>query len=321
MSWANHGLVFASRDWVSRDFEGHFAQSPQALVMPDRVRVFFSTRTRDHASAPWTSLVMRVDFPTSMREPLGEPVAVAMAPAKPGAFDEHGIFPFSVVRSGDEVWAYTTGWSRRQAVDVETGIGLMRSTDDGASFERIGAGPVLSASLHEPYLVCDGFVRQPETGYRMWYCFGTGWHEDPSTGIPERTYKIGVAESPDGVTWTPAGGQETIPSTRYGVLEAQALPSVLQRENGDWAMAFCFRHTFGFRNGNGSYELGYARSRDGTTWERDDAAIAFPTAGFDDAMRCYPHLFRAEGKTFLLFNGNRFGADGFGVAEWNPRDP
>ena len=36
-----------------------------------------------------------------------------------GAFDEHGIFPFNVTYR-NELFAYTSGWSRRVSVSVET---------------------------------------------------------------------------------------------------------------------------------------------------------------------------------------------------------
>ncbi len=76
-----------------------------------------------------------------------------------GCFDEHGIFPMNVVRHDDRIFGYTCGWSRRVSVSVETAIGLAISHDEGLTFRRIGDGPVLAASLHEPFLVGDGFVR------------------------------------------------------------------------------------------------------------------------------------------------------------------
>ena len=110
-----------------------------------------------------------------------------------GRFDEHGIFPMNVVRHGDLVYGYTTGWSRRVSVSVETAIGLAVSRDDGLSFERVGDGPVLSATLHEPFLVGDGHVRHVGDRFHMWYIFGTRWRRFSVAGSPERTYKIGHA--------------------------------------------------------------------------------------------------------------------------------
>jgi predicted GH43/DUF377 family glycosyl hydrolase len=238
-----------------------------------------------------------------------------ITPGGLGCFDEHGIFPFSVVPVGGEIWAYTTGWSRRRSVPVETGIGLAVSHDGGLTFERHGAGPVLSSSLYEPFLVCDGFVRQIDGRWLMWYLFGTDWASEASTGDVERTYKIGVATSADGIVWIPSGGRPAI-SDRLGRTESQALPSVLCAGD-ELQMVFCYRETFDFRtNPSRMYRLGGAISRDGLAWTRDDSLVEFPRHVFDSDMRCYPHLVAVDGRRYLLYNGNEFGRWGFGVAEW-----
>jgi hypothetical protein len=314
VSWDPKGLIFDVRDWRESAAVGSFAQSPQALVLEDSVRVYFSTRFAD-ADGQWRSEVAFVEFSPDFSELVAEPRARVIEPGGLGCFDEHGIFPFSVVAVDDHVWAYTTGWSRRRSVPVETGIGLAISHDGGLTFDRHGVGPVLSSSLHEPYLVCDGFVRKVDGRWLMWYLFGTEWTPEASTGEVERTYKIGVATSADGVHWKPSGGRAAIPN-QLGPRESQALPSVLSTGD-ELRMVFCYRETFDFRtNPSRSYRLGQALSRDGLTWRRDDSLVEFPRLEFDSQMRCYPHLVAVDGRRFLLYNGNEFGRWGFGVAEW-----
>ena len=60
---------------------------------------------------------------------------------KLGCFDEHGIFPMNVLRHDGRIYGYTSGWTRRVSVSVDTGIGLAFSPDDGWTFQRIGDGP------------------------------------------------------------------------------------------------------------------------------------------------------------------------------------
>jgi hypothetical protein len=307
-------LIFDVRDWEGSPAVGSFAQSPQALVLEDSVRVYFSTRFSDDTGG-WHSDVAFAEFSLDFSEVVAEPRSGVIGPGGLGCFDEHGIFPFSVVPVGHEVWAYTTGWSRRRSVPVETGIGLAVSHDGGLTFERRGAGPVLSSSLYEPFLVCDGFVREIDGRWLMWYLFGTDWTSETSTGEVERTYKIGVATSADGVAWTPSGGRPAVPD-RLGPAESQALPSVLHGDD-ELQMVFCYRETFDFRTTpRRMYRLGHAVSRDGLAWTRDDSVVEFPRLEFDSEMRCYPHLVAVGGRRFLLYNGNAFGRRGFGVAEW-----
>jgi hypothetical protein len=315
VGWHPRGLIFDVRDWDHAPAVGSFAQSPQALVLENSVRVYFSTRTPDGDAGSWRSDVAFAEFSLDFSELVAEPRGDVISPGELGCFDEHGIFPFSVVPVDEEVWAYTTGWSRRRSVPVETGIGLAVSRDGGRTFERRGPGPVLSSSLHEPFLVGDGFARRVDGRWLMWYLFGTGWTSEPTTGNVERTYKIGVATSPNGIDWTPAQGRCAI-QDRLGPSESQALPSVFDMD-GELHMVFCYRESFDFRtNPERGYRLGHAVSRDGLAWSRDDAPVEFPRLEFDSDMRCYPNLVTVGDRRFLLYNGNEFGRWGFGVAEW-----
>ena len=317
MRWNKLGLVFDLRAHPVPFGCGDFAQSPQALVLEDRVRIFFSTRSRE-PDGQYLSHVAFVD----MRKDLGAVLGLAqwpvLAPGALGTFDEHGIFPMNVLRHGGLVYGYTTGWSRRVSVPVETGIGLAISADDGLTFTRQGPGPVLSASLDEPFLVGDGFVRVIDGLFHMWYIFGTAWRRPAPDAAPERVYKIGHATSTDGIVWTKEGRK--IVADRLGPDEAQALPCVFDL-GARHHMVFCYREQVDFRTHPGrGYRIGHAWSDDLVDWTRDDAELPLTgTPGEWDAdMQCYPHVFTCDGTTYLLYNGNAFGRFGFGAARLDP---
>jgi hypothetical protein len=201
------------------------------------------------------------------------------------------------------------------SVSVETAIGLAISEDDGLTFRRIGDGPVLGASLHEPFLVGDPFVRIYDGLWHMWYIFGTSWKRLIPGEPPDRVYKIGHATSEDGIAWQTEGGRQII-RDRLNAEESQALPTVIKI--GDrWHMYFCYRESSDFRkNPNRAYRLGYAWSADATSWTRDDgsAGIERSLQGWDSEMLCYPHVFECDGRVYMLYNGNEFGRYGFGLA-------
>jgi hypothetical protein len=193
---------------------------------------------------------------------------------------------------------------------------LAISNDNGLTFKRIGDGPVLTASLHEPCLVGDGFVMVIEEVFHMWYIFGTGWKKYVTDSSPERTYKIGHATSIDGVTWIKEEAHQII-TDLLGPDESQALPSVVKIGNR-YHMFFCFRESFDFRKSKGrGYRIGHAWSEDLSNWVRDDINPHFEgTPGaWDSDMQCYPNVFECDGKVFMLYNGNEFGRQGFGLAE------
>ena len=313
MRWAKRGKLFDPTGHKLANNCVQFAQSPQALVLQDRVRIFFSTRERDNIGK-YLSHVAFVDFDKSLQHIIDVSHHTVIELGGLGCFDEHGIFPINVVRDGNRVLAYTTGWNRKVSVSADASIGLAVSHDDGLTFQKYGKGPVMTASLHEPFLVCDAFVTVDAGRYHMWYIYGTKWQKFTETDPPDRVYKIAYASSSNGIDWQRDGRQ--IISDRLNEDECQALPTVFRR--GDtYHMYFCYRQAHGFRQQRSSaYRLGYAYSKDLTDWVRDDAAAGMDVSqeGWDSEMQCYPHTFELEGRIYMLYNGNEFGRHGFGLA-------
>lgn len=312
MKWRKLGQVF---DFDVSDFAGEFggfAQSPQALVLEDRVRFYFSTRPPAE-NGKYLSVVQYVDMAPDFSSVIGRSHGTVVPLGKLGTFDEHGIFPFSVFHHEGEVWGYSNGWNRRISVPVDTAIGLAISRDGGSTFEKVGDGPVLGPSLHEPYLVCDPFVRVFEGVFHMWYIYGTGWAPASEGQEPDRTYVIAHATSENGVEWVREG--RPVITQNYPE-ECQALPTVVKL-GSRYHMTFCHRNTFDFRtNPDNAYRLGYAWSDDLVTWTRDDDRVGIDVSPgeWDGEMMCYPHLFQAGEHTYLAYNGNAFGRHGFGLA-------
>jgi hypothetical protein len=82
-------------------------------------------------------------------------------------------------------------------------------------------------------------------------------------------------------------------------------------------MYYSYRSATDFRTSvEKSYRIGYAESLDGITWDRKDdlAGIERSEDGWDSSMMDYCHLFQHHGQWKMLYNGNGFGASGFGYA-------
>jgi predicted GH43/DUF377 family glycosyl hydrolase len=313
MKWKKLGKIFDPIDHKLANNCIDYAQSPQVLVFDDFVRIYFSTRERD-TTGKFISHVSFVDMDKNMKNLIQVSENTVITMGALGCFDEHGIFPFNVLRNGDEVFGFIGGWSRRVSVDIETSIGLSISSDNGLTFKRIGDGPVLSSTLDEPFLVGDPFVLNIEGKFHMWYIYGTRWIQNPVKDLKERVYKIGHAVSLDAINWKKTNRQ--IIDNKLNENECQALPTVIYHKNM-YHMIFCFRQAIGFReNSKDAYRLGYAYSKDGNTWKRDDENIGINTTDgdWDSDMMCYPHIFEVENKVYLLYNGNNFGKHGFGLA-------
>lgn len=318
MRWHKLGKIFDPGQHALANDCVRFAQSPQTLVFDDFVRVYFSTRALD-SNGKFLSHIAFVDLDKNLHDIIRVSDQTVIPLGGLGCFDEHGIFPMNIVRHGDAVYGYTCGWNRRVSVSVDTAIGLAISRDNGLTFQRMGDGPVLAASPHEPCLVGDGFVKVIGDTFHMWYIFGTSWKRHSPDSAPDRTYKIGHATSADGIEWIKEEARQIIPD-KYGEDESQALPTVIEIA-GRHHMFFCYRQSFDFRkNKDRGYRIGHAWSDDLQNWTRDDdkPLLEGTPGAWDSDMQCYPHVFECDNKIYLLYNGNEFGRHGFGLAELKP---
>lgn len=306
------GKIFDPSLHLQAERSREFSQFPQALLCDSFIRVYFSTRHKDVAGN-YLSEVAFADFDKQFSKVLNVSRHCVIPLGGLGAFDEHGIFPLHVVREGKRVLGYTTGINRKISVPNDSAIGLAVSVDEGFTFNKVGEGPVLGASLHEPFLVADACVRKYGDRFHMWYIFGLQWTCEQEGATPDRVYKIGHATSDDGISWSRTGVQ--LIADRLASNECQAAPTV-EFFNGMYHLFFCYRPQFGFRTSG--YRLGYAFSSDLIHWTRDDSrgGLDVSEQGWDSEMVCYPSFLRADGKIYLLYNGNAFGRFGFGVAEW-----
>ena len=313
MRWKKLGQIFEFNDSTFKGEFLSFAQAPQALEYEKFVRFYFSTR-KVSQNGKFVSIVQYVDMSKDFKNIVGRSKGIVVPLGELGTFDEHGIFPFSVFKHNNEVWGYSNGWNRRTSVSVDTAIGLAISRDNGETFVKLGTGPVLGPSLHEPFLVCDPFVRVFDDVFHMWYIYGTSWKVYQKGLAPDRTYVIAHATSVDGITWEKEG--RPIITQNYAE-ECQALPSIINIDDR-YHMFFCHRNSFDFRdNPKNAYKLGYAYSDDLKNWTRDDSVVVMEsTSGeWDSNMKCYPHIFKCNSKIYLAYNGNEFGKSGFGLAE------
>lgn len=315
MKWHKLGKIFDPRDFELVANCNEFAQSPQALVFDSFVRIYFSTREKDILTGKYLSHVFFADFDKNFKCILNVSSRATIGLGKRGCFDEHGIFPLNPLWHDGRVLAYTCGWSRRVSVSVETAIGLAESNDKGATFERLGDGPVLCSSPNEPHLVGDPFVRVYKGVFHMWYIFGTAWKEFIPGHPPDRVYKIGHATSTDGIRWKKEEGRQII-ADKLSQDECQALPTVIDI-SGRYHMFFCYREAYDFRsNKERAYRIGHASSTDLDNWVRDDGelGIGLSDSGWDSEMMCYPNVFECDKRIYMLYNGNEFGRYGFGLA-------
>ncbi|MGI0116274.1 hypothetical protein [Zooshikella sp. RANM57] len=314
MKWRKLGLIFNPNHHKLPFGCFGYAQAPQVLLFENRIRIYFSTRKVDH-NGKYLSHIAFIDMDKSLTSVIHLAQHTVLELGSLGCFDQHGIFPLNVLHHGNRIIGYTSGIHRKQSVPIDTAIGFVESFDGGDTFQRLGPGPILASTLHEPCIIGDPFVKVINGQFHMWYIFSPEWLPASTQGTtPERVYKIAYASSVDGLTWQRNG--QPIIADKINKQECQALPSLIFFDHR-FHLFFCYRHAIDFRsNPLNSYRIGYAYSDDLIHWHRDDEHVGIDVSksGWDAQMQCYPHVFAANGNIYMLYNGNEFGRLGFGLA-------
>src|ERR1039457_2733583 len=129
MKWKKLGKIFDPTTVSLPNNCYEYAQSPQALVFDDFVRIYFSTREKDK-SGKYLSHISFIDIDKNFSNVISVSTNSVIALGKLGCFDEHGIFPLNVLREGDRIFGYIGGWNRRVSVSVDGSIGFAISKDN-----------------------------------------------------------------------------------------------------------------------------------------------------------------------------------------------
>ena len=159
-----------------------------------------------------------------------------------------------------------------------------------------------------PFIYKDG--RQ----WHMWYASGIGFHE--TEGKFEPQYIIKYALSKNGIDWHQPNQTCIGPKDP---LESNTRPTVIKK-GGNFHMWFAYRGADDYRGGKNAYRIGYAQSTDLLHWTRNDslAGIMISEQGWDFNIITYPYVAKIKDQYLMFYNGNGFGASGFGyaIASW-----
>lgn len=303
MKWIRHGMVW--RPEGSLPWARTHATCPTPLRRRDgTLRVYLQCRDEHNVGRiGWVDL-----DPADPRRVIGSAQAPVLDVGAPGGFDDNGVFPCSVLRLPDgRVFLYYVGFELCHHIRYRLLTGLAVSEDDGASFRRVRATPVLERSAAELHFRCGPGVLIDNGRFRMWYVAGSRW--ETIEGKPMPLYDIRHAESDDGIHWPDEG--------------RLVLPLAQEREHG-FGRPFVLRDGDGYRmhysvrrRDPARYRLGYARSPDGLRWTRCDEEIGLDVVpgGFESEAQCYGAEVQAGGRTWLLYNGDDFGVAGVALAE------
>lgn len=184
--------------------------------------------------------------------------------------------------------------------------GLAISSDGGEHFERSSQVPILDRTDDELlFRVIHSVIHENGT-WRAWYGGGSHFQAGNQKSLP--VYDIRYLESEDGYNFS-RKGKVVLPIDRVNNEHRVGRPYVIKHDG-------VYQMYFGGGTEATTYRLAFAESKDGIHWKRDDARLSFRPSGtgWDSEMMGYPAVISVGDETYMFYNGNRYGYDGFGCA-------
>lgn len=312
LNWCKLGKIFEPNGYYH--WNHSHAQVPFTYVFDDFVRIYFSSRSAQEEDGSFKSYTSFVDLSPnddwSILEEANNPI---LELGGIGEFDESGIMGGSIVQDGNQFKLFYCGWQRLKTVPYNWAIGVAVS-EDLRTFEKISRGPIIGPRLNEPYLHACPIVYRQKAGFKMFLLSGDRWIEDKD-GKLESVYTLKETTSEDGINWTPLSK----PLLQKKTLdECQTSCSIFEHKQ-ELFMVFSYRSGLNFRTDKqAAYKIGLAKLSSDGSWERIDEELTFSSnveSQWDDTMMAYPHVFSFNAKLYMLYCGNKFGRNGFGIAE------
>lgn len=274
------------------------AANPLALQIDgDLFRIFYSGR--DHLNR---SSVGAVDIDIIRRRVVCDHEAPFFAFGGSDSCYPDGVSVGTSYETSEGRFILFMGWQTGGLSHWRGDIGRLRVTRD-LRLETERSGPFIGTSEVDPFSLSYPWVMKRDGLFHMWYGSTLTWKAPNG----EMIHVLNYGTSPDGETWQMHG--QAVPH-ELGVAQAFSRPTVLPSRDG-------LEMWFSYRSGTGTpYRIGKAVKvgNDGWKLALDRAGIDVSTSGWDSDMVCYPFVFEHAGEQFMLYNGNGFGATGFGLA-------
>jgi len=298
--WKKIGRILTPR--IDKYWSQSFMSLPTTFLNDDFIRIYYGSR--DYLNR---SRIGFVDYDLLNLKEIKRSEKPVIELGELGTFDDNGMMPCSIIKKNNEILLYYVGWNPKSTTRFSFYSGLAISTDGGINFERYSRAPILERTNEEPFVNASPYVIKTKNEYLMYYVSGEGWvHPD----LPK--YNIKIAKSKDGYSWERTG--KTAIDFNDNGEHALARPSIVIEGN---LFLMWFSHKGSKYDLGENYRLGFAYSKDGYSWIRNDKAVKLDlgSTDFDNKMICYQNVFKFKKSFYSLYNGNDFGKDGIGLAK------
>ena len=247
-----------------------------------------------------------------------------LSPALKGNVGDNGpSFPWVSPREKAPWLMYFVSWGSWAKTGLSNRTSLALSEDEGITWKvtnepHLPLGPKGTFDGGMTGSVC--ILREPDKKepWRMWYTAGERYIR--LLGQQRGIVHVGLATSRDGLSWRRHEKPALSPRLdKVAPFEAVVSKPCVLKLNGTYHMWLSVYQMGENRNG---YRLGYARSKDGLTWERalDKEILPLTPGAFDSAHQSYPNVIEMGDELWMFYVGNSFGSTGIGLATMKKKE-
>lgn len=302
MKWNKKGLVYTPPK--NGSWRDNSALTPTAFVLNENViRVYASFRD--------TLGIGRIGYVDVDANNPSHILKVSESPVldigKNGMFDDNGVILGDLIRRNDTIYMYYVGFQLVKKAKFLAYSGLAISEDNGETFHRYQKTPIMDRGDEALYIRAIHSVIYEDNKFKFWYATGNGWEKIDGIEFPQ--YDINYIESEDGIHFK-EDGVKCIQNDTTNLEYRIGRPRTYKKDD-NYIMNFTYGTT------DGRYIAGQAISTDGIHWSRDDESLGIKLSkhGWDSIHLSYPSIVNVNNKTYMFYNGNNMGLDGFGYAE------
>jgi hypothetical protein len=301
-NWEKKGIIFDGSLVPFKDFKSRTMLPKATYLKKNITRIFYSfINNQNNANCSF------FDFDIKKFKISNISKNKTLKLGKPGLFDDSGTLISAITHQKNKFYLFYNGYKQTIVTPYSLNVGLATSSN-AYRFNKVSLSPVLERNKNDPYFITGPYILYDNAKFHCWYTSGMEWKN--FGGKFESQYCIKYATSKNCIDWNYSN---KICLSKKN--QAIAAPSIFKFGNM-YHMVFCYRSLKNFRNGSGSYKIGYAYSKNKTDWIRNDKYLKYPEVKNDEwnsNMQCYPNIIVNGNKVLMFHNGNGFGETGISL--------
>lgn len=263
------------------------------------LEIYFTHRNQDNISK-----ISKVDFDLNKKIILKNSFIKILSENNYGYFDQDGVGYPSLVTHKKRDYLFYVGWIRnnKKLVPFQNRIGICKLVKKA---KRLFSTPIIGLSEFDKFNTGSCYIKKINSKYIIYYTSFSNYKK--INNKYRHVYSIKYATSSNLIHWK----KNKKFCIRLKKNEfAISKPSVIFYKK-KYHMWFCTRGKY--------YKIGYAYSKNGINWIRDDKkfVVIGKKEKWDSLARAYPSVIKHDRKLLMVYTGNHYGKTGIGMLEMN----